>query len=68
MFSEIRRSERITEKTEKEKEVEYWQRRLFDTLVGSEESKKILRILDELENEPMPVQQAFDPDQLIQVF
>ena len=68
MFSEIRRSERITEKTEKEKEVEYWQHRLFDTLVGSEESKKILRILDELENESAPVQQAFDPDQLIRVF
>jgi len=68
MFSEIRRSERITEKTEKEKKVEYWQRKLFDTRIGSEESKRILRILDELENESMPVKSTFNPDQLIRVF
>lgn len=68
MFSEIRRSERITEKSEKEKKIEYWQRKLFDTRVGSEESKRILQILDELENEPTPAEQVFNPDRLVQIF
>ena len=60
MFREIRRSERITEKSAKERELDYLYGQLFDCRMGSEEWNQIRTRIDELEGQTMV--NAFDPD------
>ena len=64
MFSEIRRSEKITEKTEQEKKLDWLYFQLADCLAGSEKSEEILREIDRLEQENESHKEIFDPDQL----
>jgi len=64
MFSEIRRSERITEKTEKEKRLDWLYFQLADCLAGNKRSEELLREIDLIKNENGSPKQVIDPDQL----
>ena len=57
MFREIRTSERITEQTRTELDMLY--RELFDCRVGSAEARRVLTLIEELEDDNRVM---FDPD------
>ena len=70
MFREIRRSEKITAKSNKERELDYLYKRLFDCRVGSEEYNYISTKIDTLIIHELTIQtiieqtitDAFNPD------
>ncbi len=60
MFREIRRSEKITEKSAKQREIDYLYGQLFDCRMGSEKYNQIRTKIDELEG--TTIKNAFNPD------
>ena len=56
MFREIRRSEKITEKSDKERELDYLYKQLFDCRVGSEEYNHIRTKIDVLVIDELAIQ------------
>lgn len=60
MFREIRTSERITEKTEKERKLDYLHAQLIDCRIGSQRWIEIQNEIDELNNAVN--QSTFNPD------
>lgn len=63
MFREIRRSEKITEKSAKQYEIDCLYRQLFDCRIGSKDYYQIRSKIDELEDGI--IENVFDPDELI---
>ena len=60
MFREIRRSEKITEKSAKQREIDYLYEQLFDCRMGSEKYNQIRMKIDKLEGKM--IKNAFNPD------
>ena len=64
MFREIRKSEKITELSAKDKRIKYLWRQLFDLPLGSERWVAIKAEIDALENGEVEVVN-YDPNKLV---